>query len=145
MQLFQEAVERVVVEVEDQNLDGLQSMLHDSFMDQQDRDREQFLAWLKGLMKQRKDIVVNLLDMDEVTPPSADEAGEISLDVVVSSGNLKLVRKLVGFYGRLVRITLFVVNDEPWRISSAEWREIDLADLSVMAVDEFKKLFPDGG
>jgi hypothetical protein len=141
-QQFRRVVEAALTEVEAQNLNGLAALLHDSFRDQQDRDRDEMTAWLNSLMNRRKDVVVNILDMDEVTAPGPGTEGEVALDVVVSSGGLKMVRKLVGFYGRLVRITLYLVDGEPWLISAAEWREVDLADLSVAAIEEFKRIFP---
>jgi len=120
---FRQELDRVVTDVEGQNLSRLSEMLHPDFIDQQGRDAGQVLDWLERLLKTRRDVVVHLLDIDEIISPTSEEDGRVDIDLVVSSGGLKLVRKLVSVYGRLVRLKLGVEGDDFWGVTSAEWQE----------------------
>ncbi len=142
---FRSAIEQIIAEAEEQKMDRLQVILHPDFNDQDGRDAGRILAWLESLLKTRRDVVVHLLDIEGRAHPTPESEGEVRLDIVVSSGGLKMVRKLVSFYGRLVRIRLFVEGEVDWTVTAAEWQEINMADLGAEALDRFQALFPGAG
>lgn len=142
---FRSTIEQIIAEIEAQRTDQLQRVLHPQFIDQNGRDSARFLEWVRGHLKRRKDVVVHLLGIAEESPPTTMEDGLVSMELVLSSGNLKLLRKLVSFYGHLVKVRLSVEGEIDWRITEADWQEIDIADLSVQALDAFRALFPSSG
>jgi len=145
LDVFRKNLEIIINEAEEQKLDRFKGILHPDFIDQEGRDAEKILVWLIGKLKGHRDVVINLLEIEELITPTNQSDGSVRLDLVVSSGSLKMVRKLIGFYGRLIRLQLRVAEGDPWRITHAEWVEINLADLGAQALEAFNKLFPSQG
>lgn len=143
LELFQRELELAATDLEKGSVTRLADLLHAEFMDQDGRSAAELMDWTQDLLERRRGVVIHLLDVDEKAAPSVERPGRVEIDLVVSSGGLKLVRKLVSFYGRLVRLRLEVEGGSFWKVSSAEWEEIEMADLGVKALDAFKTLFPD--
>ncbi|MDI6698173.1 MAG: hypothetical protein QME85_04475 [Candidatus Saccharicenans sp.] len=97
--------------------------LGDEYRDFEGRDRRQTLSLLEYYFKNYRGIVIHLLD---IYVDINENRAEVEADVLLSSGPLENLRKLVGLVGVYYRFDFQLEKKENrWKISYAAWREVD--------------------
>jgi hypothetical protein len=126
---------------ENKDKDEILSYLSDDYRDFQKRGINQTAELIDYYFQHYRGIVIHLLDVS--VSIIAGEA-EVEADVLLSSGPLEALRKLVGFAGSFYRFNFkFSRQDRKWKINYSSWQEIDSKSLLPGSRLILKKLFPD--
>ncbi len=97
--------------------------LGDEYRDFEGRDCRQTLSLLEYYFKNYRGIVIHLLD---IYVDINKNRAEVEADVLLSSGPLENLRKLVGLVGVYYRFNFQLEKKEDrWKINYAAWREVD--------------------
>lgn len=126
---------------EEQDNGSLMNHISSDYFDSEERDRSD-LEFLSGQYFDRfKGINVNLLGL-KIEHISESEA-ILNVEVSVSSGFGKIFRKIMRFYGKILRFDVELrKEDMSWKVTSAVWEEISAYELLPSSLKVLKKLFP---
>lgn len=139
--LIQEIIQRLGDYAEDRDVSSIMLYIADDYTDFRGRDKTATLEMLKSYISSYRGIVVHMLGLKI----SLDDALQASfqIDIMVSSGEVKIFRKMIKFAGDLFRIKGKMVEEEGmWKIMYAEWDYIPLEDLFPESLSILKKIFP---
>jgi hypothetical protein len=140
-QVIKDTLITIVRLAEKRNREKVLSYLAENYLDFQQRDVKQTDELVDYYFKNYRGIVIHLLDIS--VSIIGDEA-EVEADVLLSSGPLETLRKLVGLAGSFYRFNFrFVQLGREWKISYSAWQEIDSNSLLPGSKVILKKLFPD--
>ncbi len=126
---------------EKKNLEKIMGYLGPDYRDFEGRDPAQTARLLEYYFKNYHGIAIHLLDIyvDINKDPAEAEA-----DVLLSSGPLENLRKLVGVVGVYYRFNFSLEKTSGrWQIFYAAWREVDSNSLLPGSRAILKKIFPD--
>lgn len=134
-------VAKIGEEVESEKLNQLVDYLDNDFEDFQGRDRSDAEALIEKYFKRYKQIAFNMLGA-RVLSIAGDKA-EMEVEVSLSSGAAKMLRKLVKYSGECYRFKLDLVRPfGEWKIIYAEWRYMPLDQLFPESFEMLKEIFP---
>ncbi|NPV83178.1 MAG: hypothetical protein HPY46_06325 [Candidatus Aminicenantes bacterium] len=131
----------VAVQAEKKNLEKITGYLADDYRDFEGRDSARTASLLEYYFKNYQGIAIHLLDIyvDINKDPAEAEA-----DVLLSSGPLETLRKLVGVVGVYYRFNFSLEKRSGrWQIIYAAWKEVDSNSLLPGSRAILKKIFPD--
>lgn len=128
-------------EVEDEKLDRLVFYLDKDFEDFQGRDRAEAEELIEKYFDRYKQIAFNMLGA-RVLRIEGDKA-EMEVEVSLSSGAAKMLRKLVKYSGQCYRFELELKRTlDEWKIVYAGWRYMPLDKLFPESFEILKEIFP---
>jgi len=140
-QLIRENLENLVRIAEKRDRDRVLSYLSPDYVDFQGRDLRETAELVDYYFKNYSGIVIHLLDF--TTSLNGDWA-QVEADVLLSSGPLEALRKLVGLAGEFYRFDFhFKKEGQEWKISYSAWRKIESGSLLPGSETILKKLFPE--
>ncbi|RFT16007.1 MAG: hypothetical protein OP8BY_2013 [Candidatus Saccharicenans subterraneus] len=138
---IRESLRTVAVQAEKKNLEKIKGYLADDYRDFEGRDSAWTASLLEYYFKNYQGIAIHLLDIyvDINKDPAEAEA-----DVLLSSGPLETLRKLVGVVGVYYRFNFSLEKRSGrWQIIYAAWKEVDSNSLLPGSRAILKKIFPD--
>lgn len=138
---IRELLRTVAAQAEKKNLEKIMGSLADDYRDFEGRDSARTASLLEYYFKNYQGIAIHLLDIyvDNNKDPAEAEA-----DVLLSSGPLENLRKLVGLVGVYYRFNFSLEKRSGrWQIIYAAWKEVDSNSLLPGSRAILKKIFPD--
>jgi hypothetical protein len=125
------------------DLKAVMDRLADDYVDFEGRDK----AATEGLLRdyfRRTGIVIHLLSV-KVDALEPDGRAALRTEAMLSSGPAEFFRRLVRYAGEYYRIGVQLTKGPSgsWRIVSAGWETVPLAELFPESLAILKKLFPD--
>ncbi|MCX8160825.1 MAG: hypothetical protein N3G18_07830 [Candidatus Saccharicenans sp.] len=140
-EVIRELLRTVAGLAEKKAVDKIKLYLDAEYRDFEGRDLEQTVDLLQYYFKNYQGLAIHLLDI--YVDISKDPA-EAEADVLLSSGPLETLRKLVGVVGVYYRFDFRLAKRAGrWQISYAAWREVDSNSLLPGSRAILKKIFPD--
>lgn len=138
---IKERLRTIASQAEKKESGKILSFMTPDYRDFQGRDLEQTAALLDYYFKNYHGIAIHLLD---VYVDIDGQRAEAEADVLLSSGPLESLRRLVGIVGSYYRFDFQLEkSDGRWLIKSAAWREIDSSQLLPGSTVILRKLFPE--
>ncbi len=126
---------------EQKDVEGMMTRFAGDFVDFEGRDKEQLRSLLLSDFSDRPGIVAHKLS-SRVIRLEDGQAG-LEVEVALSSGGAKALRRLVRLSPDIYRIRIDLIKDGgTWLISYAEWTGINLPDLLPESASFLKRLFP---
>ncbi len=138
-ELFLEMMSDIGKFVEDKDINKIMPLISEDYSDFQNRGKMETMDMLRSYFRQFRGIVFNVLSshIDELSP----EEASIQTDVSLSSGGVKILRKLVRVSPDNYRITMKLrKRNGQWYIRYAEWEYISLEELFPESLAILKKI-----
>ncbi len=136
---IKERLRTIASQVEKKESGKILSFLTPDYRDFQGRNLEQTAELLDYYFKNYHGIAIHLLDVYVDIDGQRAEA-----DVLLSSGPLESLRRLVGIVGSYYRFNFQLEKSGGrWLIKNAAWREIDSSQLLPGSIVILRKLFPE--
>jgi hypothetical protein len=136
-------LERAVALAEKKDAAGLRDLFTPDYKDFQGRDAVGTLGLITGYLDRYRNIVIHLLAA-RVGEAGPDGLTTVECEVSLSHGAAEILRRLVRYSGEYYSFRMDVRRDGAgeWRFAAAEWRSINLVELSPEALAVLRKLFP---
>jgi len=139
--VIREQLQSLAVLAEKKNRAKIIEQLDKDYRDFEERDTQQTDSLLEYYFKNYQGIAIHMLD---VYVDIDEGQAEAQADVLLSSGPLENLRKLVGLVGVYYRFDFRLAKkDGRWKITYAAWREIDSDSLLPGSRIILKKIFGD--
>ncbi|HAR37026.1 MAG TPA: hypothetical protein DCR87_09070 [Acidobacteria bacterium] len=140
-QLIKDLLARMVSLAEKKDRDRILAHLGPDYLDFEGRDVAQTGLLLDYYFQHYQGIAIHLLDIYVDINENQAEAGA---DVLLSSGPLEALRKIVGLAGVYYRFDFRLEKEGGnWKIVYAAWREVDSGSLLPGSQVILKKMFQD--
>jgi len=123
------------------DLEGVMTGVSLEYYDNRGRGFDQLEKLIANYLTGYQGIVIHVLDgeIDEILLPAAS----LHVDISVSSGLAKALRKVLSFTGYLVRISLKMQKDPGiWQVIAADWEIVSRDELFPGSQKILEKLFP---
>ena len=128
-------------DVEAEKLDRLVQYLDKDFEDFQGRDLDAAEELIEKYFDRYKQIAFNMLGARVISLDG--DIAEMEVEVSLSSGAAKMLRKLVKYSGQCYRFKLDLKRPfGEWKIVYAEWRYMPLDQLFPESFEMLKEIFP---
>ncbi|MCR4396726.1 MAG: nuclear transport factor 2 family protein [Candidatus Saccharicenans sp.] len=140
-QIIKDLLARIVSLAEKKDRDRILAYLGPGYRDFEGRDVPETGQLLDHYFQNYQGIAIRLLDIYVDINNGQAEAGA---DVLLSSGPLEALRKIVGLVGVYYRFDFRLEKESGgWKIIYATWREIDSGSLLPGSQVILKKIFQD--
>ena len=139
--LIQETIYRLGDYSEEKDVASIMLHIDDDYTDFRGRNKAATQDLLQDYFSSYRGIVVHMLS----SQISLDDPFQASfqMDILVSSGEAKIFRKMIKFAGDLYRIKGRMKDEEGmWKITYADWNQISLENLFPDSLINLKKIFP---
>jgi hypothetical protein len=134
-------IDKMAVQVEKKDAQGLIAHLAERYMDFEGRDRDRTAAMVGEYFSRFRGIVIKVLS-SRIEIGSKQEA-EVEADVAFFSGAASAFRKMIGFSGENYRFKFTMQKKGDWMIQGAQWEYIPLSGLFPESLLILRELFPD--
>ncbi len=136
-----DVINRIAECAEKRDISCIMTSISPEYSDKEGRNRNDIEELLKSYSGRFSGISVNILGTR-----IAHESGTVVdavVDISVSSGMGRFFRKILRFYGKILRLNIsFSKDSEKWKITGAIWEEISVNELLPGSLKMLRKLFP---
>lgn len=140
-EIIKDLLDRLVSLAEKKDRDRMLNYLGTDYLDFEGRDVIQTSRLLDYYFQNYQGIAIHLLD---IYVDINENRAEVEADVLLSSGPLEALRKIVGLAGVYYRFDFRLEKPgNNWKIVYAAWREIDSRSLLPGSQLILKKIFQD--